>query len=177
MKTYLTRLEFDKITQYIEKYCVTYSAKEMAVKMLPAYDAEKVNTNLQETNAAVSYIYSYGNIPIDRIENVDIFIKTLESGSSISAKALLEIAKILNISKSLKDYYYSADLENNINLKILEKYFSNLYYNEDISKRIFNSIIDEDTISDNASPKLSSLSFPNKFLSLSLTSFPLCIFK
>ena len=129
----------------------------MATKLTPDYRLEKVQNNLEETNAAVSYIYSYGNLPIDRIENVDIFIKTLESGSSISAKALLEMAKILNIAKSLKNYYFSADLENNSQLKILEKYFANLFYDEEISKRILNSIIDEDTIADNASPKLSSL--------------------
>ena len=61
---------------------------------------------------------------------------------------------LLRIARELKEYFYDNNTSSFINL---EKYFTLLYSNPSIEKSIFDKIIDESTIADNASKKLSSL--------------------
>ena len=61
---------------------------------------------------------------------------------------------LLKIARELKEYFYDNNTSSFINL---EKYFTLLYSNPSIEKSIFDKIIDESTIADNASKKLSSL--------------------
>jgi dsDNA-specific endonuclease/ATPase MutS2 len=65
-----------------------------------------------------------------------------------------ELAIFNRIARELKEYFYDNNTSSFINL---EKYFTLLYSNPSIEKSIFDKIIDESTIADNASKKLSSL--------------------
>ena len=94
---------------------------------------------------------------------MEIPLKTLESNQILSAKYLLDLAHLLKVSRELKNYFKENTLgtshqENSEeNSSILQGYFLSLYANLSIEKEIFDKILDENTISDNASPKLSSL--------------------
>ena len=56
--------------------------------------------------------------------------------------------------RELKEYFYD---DSSVTFEYLEKYFSFLYSNPSIEKNIFDKIIDENTVADNASSKLASL--------------------
>lgn len=157
MQNYLYKLEYNKIKEKISTYCATSLGKGLIDEMVPFYDKENVSLSLNQTFSAYNLLYRKGVPPIENVENIDLYIKSIESGSSLSAKALLEIAKILQVSFALKNYFYSDTSIDLSEFKSLEKYFTTLYYNKDIVDKIYNSIVDENTISDNASSKLSSL--------------------
>ena len=93
--------------------------------------------------------------PISEIEDIRVYIKMLESSSTLTAKALLDICNILNMADELKTYF--SDFLNDESYENLRIYFENLYTNSTIVDKIKKSIIDSETIADNASSTLSTI--------------------
>lgn len=154
---YLNKLEYNKVLENLSNFSKTYIGKNMCMNLKPYFDKKTVSKVLLETSEAVNLSYRKGNPPLCAIEDISVYIKALESNSVLSIKPLLNIAHILKLSRELKEYFYS---EENIDLSefiILERYFSSLYNNLNIEKTITSSIIDENTIADNASKKLESI--------------------
>ena len=152
---YLNKLEYNKILEKLSSYCHTYIGKDFASKLLPSNDKQEVELTLSETNEAVSLIERNGTSPISEIDDIGIYLKLLESSSSISAKALLSVSNILEMAKELIEYFSSfLDTEE---FPFLNHYFAELYTNNTIIDKIKKSIIDENTIADNASNTLSTI--------------------
>lgn len=154
-KTYLDKLEYNQILQKLSTYCNTYIGKEQSLELLPSNNKENVNILLAETNEAVSLIERNSTPPISEIDDIGIYLKLLESSSSISAKALLSVAQILETSSDLLEYFSS--FINSEDYIELSKYFSALYTNQNIIDKIKKSIIDENTIADNATDVLATI--------------------
>lgn len=156
-KNYLDKLEYNKILELLSKHSNTYLGNELCLNLLPDFRKAQVTKLLQETSEACNLITRKGNLPISQISNINIYIKNLESSLSLSSKGLLDIAKILKLSRELKEYFYKDENFDLSAFPILDTYFSSLYSNNVIEQKILASIIDEDTISDNSSTKLSSI--------------------
>jgi DNA mismatch repair protein MutS2 len=101
-------------------------------------------------------IYRKGNLPISEIEDITTHIKMLKSYSTLSVKYLLDLANILRISKNLKEYFFSTEIDMS-EFTYLSPLFQNLYVNPGIEDKIFKSILDENTISDDATPTLAGI--------------------
>jgi len=157
IEKYLNKLEYNKILDLVSNYCTTYIGKSFVSKLMPLNNKDLVKMKLEETSTAQTLLYRKGEPPISNITNIDIWIKNLESYNSLSAKALLDVAHILQTSRFLHDYFFADDSFDLSDFALLEDYFSMLYYNETIEKNILNSIIDEYTIADDASKTLSAL--------------------
>lgn len=157
MQNYLNKLEYDKILTLLSTHSKTYLGKEFCLNLIPSNSKDKVETLLKETNEACTLSFRKGNLPISNFEDISLPIKNLESNISLNAKSLLDIANILRLSRDLKDYFYKDDNFDISNFPILGSYFNRLYSNKSIEDKIFSCIIDENTISDNASTTLSNL--------------------
>lgn len=157
LEKYLTKLEYNKILNIVSSYCLTYKGKHLSDIFSPSNNKDVVKKLLEETDSAVTLLIRKGEIPLSDIENIEINIKNLESYNSLNAKALLDIANVLRISRQLHQYFFDDEEFNLSDFSILEDLFSMLYYNKNMEDTIFNSIIDEDTIADDASKALSSL--------------------
>ena len=156
MKNTYTKLEYEKILEILSSYCSTYIGEEISKNLQPSSNKENVLNMLSETTEGLNLINSFGNIPIDFLPNIELWIKYLESSKFLSAKALLDIGKVLKLNDNLKNYFFNE--ENDIeNFPILKNLFSEIYCNENIQNKILNTIIDENEIDDKASKKLSSL--------------------
>ena len=153
---YLEKLEYNKILDNLQKHCVTFLGKDFAKKIMPVYDKEKVKEMLNETNEAVSILFKASTPPITEIADITVYIKILESAGVLSLKAILDLAKILKISDELKKYF-TQDFINIDDYPILKSQYEMLYTNYDIYSRIFKIVIDENTISDDASTKLKDI--------------------
>ena len=101
-------------------------------------------------------MYKIGNIPINDIANIEIHLKQLKNSNSLNAKQLLDLANILQTSQNLKEYF-NSDIIQKKDFPCLANLFENLYSNSDILKSILSSIIDENTIDDNASSELKKI--------------------
>ena len=102
-------------------------------------------------------INSKGNLPIYELEDVSIYIKTLEAQQFLGAKALLDIANVLSLSRNLKEYFKFDNEEELDKYPNVQNYFFNIYTNLNIENNIKSKILDENTIDDRASEKLYSL--------------------
>ena len=154
MNSNLSKLEFNIILEKLSNHCKTYVGKDLCLNLLPSNSSERVIDLLKQTSEAYSLIVKYGNIPMDEIDNITPYIKNLESYIPLTPKALLEIAKILNISNLLKEYYNTAE---QTEFTVLKDMFDSLYSNPGIYQNITKAIIDENNIADDASKALNSL--------------------
>ena len=154
-ETYLKKLEYDKILNELEKYCHTYIGKQKVQNLLPSSNKDFVKKSLLETEQAVSLIERNSTPPISEIADIRVYIKMLESSSTLTAKALLDICNILNMADELKTYF--SDFINDESYENLFIYFDSLYTNLSIVNKIKSSIIDAETIADNASSNLSTI--------------------
>ena len=154
-KTYLKKLEYDKILNELEKYCHTYIGKQKVENLLPSSNKDFVKKSLIETEQAVSLIERNTTPPISEIADIRVYIKMLESSSALTAKALLDICNILNMADELQSYF--ANFINDESYENLNMYFDSLYTNLAIVNKIKTSIIDTETIADNASSNLSTI--------------------
>lgn len=154
MEAILNKLEYNEIIDVLEKHCKTYLGKNMCDSLKPSFSFELVDVLLNETKEADTLLHQKGSPPFYETDELEKYIKILKSNQTLSIKGLLNIGMLLRIARELKEYFYDNNTSSFINL---EKYFTLLYSNPSIEKSIFVKIIDESTIADNASKKLSSL--------------------
>ena len=134
MNNSLKKLEFDKILENVSNYCKTYIGKNHVSELRPLQDKKG----------------------IQKISDIKVYLKSLDSYGTLSIKALLEIQNILQMSSNLKNYFEKDYLETS-NFSAVEQYFFDLYVNPSIVSTFAKSIIDEDTIADTASSKLQDI--------------------
>lgn len=148
---YLEKLEFNKITAILSGYSVTSFGKLKCKQLCPMTDSNKIQKVLSETTEAVSLLYRKGIPPIDELNNIETHILNLKNQKFLSIKSLLEITKVLTVSRKLKDYYFEKELNQSDSLTT---YFDHLYLNIGIEEKISSSILDEQTLNDYASSEL-----------------------
>lgn len=148
---YLEKLEFNKITAILSGYSVTSLGKLKCKQLCPMTDSNKIQKALSETTEAVSLLYRKGIPPIDELNNIETHILNLKNQKFLSIKSLLEITKVLTVSRKLKDYYFEKELNQSDSLTT---YFDHLYLNIGIEEKISSSILDEQTLNDYASSEL-----------------------
>lgn len=154
---YLNKLEFDKVLKILSNFAITYIGKELALNLMPSTNFEEVKLLQKETSEAYSLIYRNGNLPVEIIPNLQPHLKMLDSSCILSIKYLLDIANILKISRDIQEYFSSSIAITGNNNSELYNYFSQIYSNSSIENAIFSSILDENTLNDNASPTLASI--------------------
>ena len=159
-KKYLDKLEYDKVLEKLCTFSKTYIGLEKCKNLMPY---ENVEYLLEQTYEAYCLIERNGNVPLSEIANIDILIKNLESNFSLDIGDILKLTHILKTSRELKSYFLFEDEYINIS-----EYFSNLYINNSLEKEISEKILDENTISDNASSKLKSIRKQEKDVALEI---------
>lgn len=152
----LEKLEFNKICEILKQFSITYIGKNYIDNLKPLSSKNEIEKAQKQTTEASILLYRKGNVPLYEIENITPHLKKLNSYLFLTPKQLLDLANILNISSKLKDYFFSSEIDMSefVNLNGL---FNNLYNNPSIEKAIFSAIIDENTISDNASRELTNI--------------------
>ena len=152
----LEKLEFNKICNILKSYTITYIGMDLAENLKPLSTKKEIEKAQKQTTEASILLYRKGSIPVSEIEDITPHIKKLNSNLFLSIKQLLDLKKILNISSKLKDYFSSTEIDMSEFVN-LEGLFSNLYINPSIEKELEKSILDENTLSDDASSELKNI--------------------
>lgn len=151
----IVSLEFDKIKKLVEKYAITYSAKEMIRNLMPYDNAYDVREHLQETKEALNLLIKKGNPPFEGLYDVKEELVRIQKGGSMDARSLLRIANMLRASRRFSEFLERKDEEEGY--RILEDIALGITSFENIENAIFNAIIGEEEIADRASEKLYSI--------------------
>ncbi len=151
-------LEFHKIIARLAALTASQLGRELAEKLVPETDPEKVKRALKETSDGVSFIVRRGNPPLGGIHDIRGSIRRVRVGSVLSPGELLRISDVLRASRNLKNYAGEdsrerTDEESNI----VRELINGLATNRRIEDRINSSILGEEEIADDASPTLASI--------------------
>ena len=159
MKDIYQILEFDKVLKLLENNADSNAAKSLCVNLKKIDKQNDLFDSINETDAAFSYLKS-GTPPIFRgITDVNESMLRLSKDASLSAKELLDISHLLDLTQNIITYRKSKELNT-----VLDKYLNGLstltYENNEI-KRI---ILAENEIADNASSILLAIRRKKKLL-------------
>ena len=141
MSTYLDKLEFNKILDNLKKHCITIQGKTLATSLIPSNSADTVQILLNETEEAVNLIYRNSTPSFYEINPIDVELKKLESGISLSCEDLLNLNKIFKTAFKLKEYL-NKDFLDLSDFPILFSLFEKLYFNKGIMDKIDSCILE-----------------------------------
>lgn len=166
MDKYYEKLELNKIVDLATNYCITEIGKIKMAALKPSFNSLVVSHLLSETTQTIKLVSESGFMPISPIDDFEHISKTLASNLSLSCSALLSVGNILKVSQELKKYF--TDRQDISAYSEIENYFNNLYTNSTLEDRIFKSIVDENTIYDDASTELKSIRRKKRALEASI---------
>lgn len=149
-------LEYDKIVKKLASLTSSSMGAEIAEKLLPQTDFEKVNNSLKETNDGVSFIARKGSPPMGGINDIRDSLRRAELGSILNPGELLKVAGVLRAVRNLKNYA-SDDRVQISGDNVVNELIRCLEPSKMVEDKIINSIVSEEEIADTASPALSSI--------------------
>lgn len=165
MKKALKTLEFDRVLDKLSEYTSAEEVKQFIRKIEPFSDLEKARAALAETTEAVTVLLRFGTPPVSLCApNITGSIKRADIGGVLSAKDLLEISRVLYISRKIKVYLDSAGDD----CPVLKGFSSALIVHKHIEDKINTAIVSEEEIADDASSALSSIRRKMKNLNVNI---------
>ena len=146
-------LELHKILEMLSDICSNQASKELALNIEPSSDLETVQNEIDKTSEAFNLSSRFGTPVFYNIKDIITVIKRADSGVSLSYREILDVAKVLNQVRVLNSWFaQTGDSDTKLNYL-----FESLFPNKYLEDKIYNTIISEDEISDNASPELASI--------------------
>ena len=152
----LETLEYNKIIEILITKASSNAGRELCKKLLPSSDKKVIDKSIEETDAALSYLWKSGSISFSGLKDVTKSVLLLEKGGSLNAGELLDISSLLYTTKGVCEYFSNEDgiIDNEGPLKT---YTENLNPLNSIKREIDRCIISEDEIADDASSTLKSI--------------------
>lgn len=151
-KKTLTKLEYDKIIELLTEHASSFGGKERCRRLKPHSDIETIRIAQEETAASFTRIVKKGRPSFGGVNPVNDSLRRLEIGGVLGSGELLRICRLLEAAGRAKAYGRHDNADNTEDC--LDAYFSQLVPVSVLTNEINRCIIDEDEISDDASPAL-----------------------
>ena len=155
-KKSLRVLEYNKIIEILKKKASSSLGLKYIEELKPSSDFEEVKYMLQETSETEAILTKRGFVSLDGIHDIKDRVKRAEIGSTLDPLSLIMIADTLRTARRLKNSL-SGENEEGFDYPIVKGMSQSLYTYRDIEDSIYNAIIGENEISDNASSTLRDL--------------------
>ena len=151
-KKTLAKLEYNKIIEQLIEHASSFSGKELCRRLKPMTDISAIRNAQDETAAAFTRIVKKGRPSFSGCNPVNDSIRRLEIGGVLGNGELLRICKLLETAGRARAYgrHDNADETEDC----LDGYFEQLNPVTILVNEIRRCVIDEDEISDDASPGL-----------------------
>ena len=151
-KKTLAKLEYNKIIEQLIEHASSFSGKELCRRLKPMTDISAIRSAQDETAAAFTRIVKKGRPSFSGCNPVNDSIRRLEIGGVLGSGELLRICKLLETAGRATAYgrHDNADEMEDC----LDGYFEQLNPVTILVNEIRRCVIDEDEISDDASPGL-----------------------
>ena len=153
MDKYLKTLELDKILNMLAEHTSNDKTREMALKIRPDFDLERVKYETLKTSQALNLSIQFGTPAFINFKDICSTVNRAKSGAIISLRDLLDISVMLRQIKSLSDWYNHCE-NTETELSYL---FSRLMPNDWLLEKLERSIVSEDEIADAASSELAAI--------------------
>lgn len=150
----LKSLEFDKILKILSGYVFSRPAADIVLNIKPENDFEKAADLLERTVQADRVAYEYCSTPSFSIDDISEYIDALRKDATLSCKALLQIARVLNCAKNFK---ISMSKIPDGECPLIVEYARNMFTDSEAERRITESVMNENELYDGASARLSEI--------------------
>lgn len=146
-------LEFDKVLEKLAEFTCCEDARENALNLKPETNLASARALLSQTADAYMLLARFGGPSFGGLKNVNNALSRANAGSVLNTKELLDIAGVLRVIRTLSQWRAS-----NAGVQcVLDPLFNALQPNKYLESAIFNAIVSEEEISDNASPALADI--------------------
>ena len=143
----LRTLELNKVLELLASYCVTEEAKAVSCSLKPESDEDEAVRLLRQTSDACHLIETKGSPSFRAVLNIEQSLDRADRGGALNSAELLRIGNVLKCVRIVRAYGDNDEIETGC----LSPMFADLTPNRHLEDRIFNTIISEDEIADNAS--------------------------
>ena len=150
----LTLLEFNKILDLLRDQAGSGLAKERIAQLEPMTNMRMAKDALTETTEAVSVIVHKGSIPVGEIGDISSIVSMARRGRCLNMRELLQVRASIAASRQVKAFL-KEDMPDG--LKVISEIAGLLDPAVKLERDIYDAIISEDEMSDNASPVLKSI--------------------
>ena len=151
-KITLAKLEYNKIIELLTDHASSFSGKELCRRLKPMTSLSDIQIAQKETGAAFTRIVKKGRPSFGGCNPVNDSLRRLEIGGSLGSGELLRICKLLETAGRAKAYGRHDNADDTEDC--LDSYFAQLNPVSILTTEIRRCIIEEDEISDEASPAL-----------------------
>lgn len=151
-KKTLAKLEYNKIIELLTDHASSFSGKELCRRLKPMTSLSDIQIAQEETGAAFTRIVKKGRPSFGGCNPVNDSLCRLEIGGSLGSGELLRICKLLETAGRAKAYGRHDNADDTEDC--LDSYFAQLNPVSILTTEIRRCIIEEDEISDEASPAL-----------------------
>ncbi|MEY8284341.1 endonuclease MutS2 [Lachnospiraceae bacterium 50-23] len=151
-KKTLEKLEYNKIIELLTGHASSSSGKALCQKLKPMISLSDIRTAQEQTGAAFTRIVKKGRPSFSGCNPVSDSLRRLEIGGALGSGELLRICKLLEAAGRAKAYGRHEHPDENEDC--LDPYFSQLNPVSVLTSEIRRCILEEDEISDEASPEL-----------------------
>ena len=147
-------LEYDKILGAVANYASSSHAREYITELRPSLDLGETQYLLDLTHQAYRIMFEFCVSPSFSVDEVEDILAAAEKHAVLSAGDILKIGRIL---KTARVIYNNINEVNDDNLGDIKALASTLFIDTELEKSIYESILGENEISDNASSALRSV--------------------
>ncbi|MDK2802257.1 MAG: endonuclease MutS2 [Oscillospiraceae bacterium] len=152
IEKYKKVLELDKILNILSEITCCEYARQKVLDIVPSTSLIYVKDSVEKTNDAYNLLSRYGSPSFLNIKDPSSSLQRSTIGGCLNISEILNVGKILSLSRILIEYFNQYS-----DKKSIDKIFNKLYNISSLEKKIFNSILSYDEISDDASLELSSI--------------------
>ena len=149
-------LEFDKVRERLSEFAFSERGKSLCRSLLPLSSVEEIELKQKETEDALSRILKYGSLSFSGVYDVGEALRFAESGGVLTPGELLNIASFLNVTKEVRSYGDRPDDPDYVPDSLNDRFLC-LVSIDHLSAEIRRSIIDSETIADDASSELKTI--------------------
>ncbi len=146
----LEKLEFSKVLKFISNYAITEGGKSAINSLRPISEIKSIISNLELVNEAKEFIIKKGNPPLEFIPDIqDDLHKSKIEGSILNTKKILDIKKLITVSRLIKNLLYKVDT-----FVHLKEITSNLLVDKNLENQIDKVLNTDCEVKENASNEL-----------------------
>lgn len=152
-KSYKTRIEFDTVLSKIASLAVGSEAKRTIVESEPHTEISEIYQELNLSDSLMDILERGHDPGISQEDDIPAIALRAQKGGTLFMSELLHVARSLENSRRLKDWYIPKD-----NKAVFgDHLFFDLYSDKSLENQIKTSILSDSEMADEASPQLADI--------------------
>ena len=147
-------LEYDKILSSIANYTSSELAKSTVLSIRPSVNLDQTEYLLDLTEEAYKITYEHCISPSFSLDEMSEILDNAQRHATLSCADILKVGRLLRTSRLV---FCAIDQINDGELKNIKALLSSIFIENELENNIYESILGENEVSDNASPALKSI--------------------